>query len=243
MNNPKELSIVILCYRSEELIIDFCRRVKQLAKTLTERYEIIMVANYLEGSKDRTKEIVENLAAKDDKIIALCKKKEGMMGWDMRMGMEKASGNLICVIDGDGQFSLESIVRCYNEIKSEKYDLVKTYRIKRYDGFYRILISRLYNVIFSMLFPNLMSKDINSKPKILTRKAYERLHLTSDDWFIDAEIMINVRRNKMTFFEFPIEFEKLEGRTSFIKFPAIFEFLRNLIMYRVREYGKGRTDG
>lgn len=239
MNNRIELSIVILCYRSEDLIVDFYRKIKDLAGKLTENHEIVLVANYLKGSSDRTKEIAERLAAGDDRIVALCKVKEGMMGWDMRMGLEKARGDYICVIDGDGQFPPESIERCYREIKTGKYDLVKTYRTRRHDGVSRIVVSRIYNLIFSILFPSLKSKDVNSKPKIMTRSAYERMRLTSDDWFIDAEIMINVRRQKMRFFEFPIEFGRLEGRTSFVRLPALLEFFRNLITYRLREFKKG----
>lgn len=236
-SNP-ELSIVILCYRSEESIIRFFEQVRDLVEQVTSDYEIVLVGNYQEGSADKTKEIVEKIAASEPKVVAITRVKKGMMGWDMRMGMEKTRGNYICVIDGDGQFPMDSIRRCYEEIKLDKYDLVKTYRDKRHDGFYRNLVSKTYNVLFSVLFPNLRSKDINSKPKILTRSVYEQLNLTSNDWFIDAEIMINIRRKKLLVFEFPIEFHKLEGRASFVKFPAMLEFMKNLVIYRIKEFGK-----
>ena len=86
------------------------------------------------------------------------------------------------------------------------------------------------------MFPNIKCKDANSKPKILTREAYKKLNLTSNDWFIDAEIMINVRRYKMKFEEFPIHFYNITTRTSFVKFGAIFEFLKNLLIFRIKEF-------
>ncbi|MCD4681351.1 MAG: glycosyltransferase family 2 protein [Bacteroidales bacterium] len=233
-----ELSIIILCYRSEEAIIDFADKAKQIAEEISSSYEIILVGNYLDGSDDRTREIVQQIAAGDNCYRCICKQKKGMMGWDMKEGLDAASGKYLCVIDGDGQFPLDSIKRCYHEIISRNYDLVKTFREKRNDGIYRKFISRIYNLIFSILFSNLNSRDINSKPKIISRKAYSTMNLTSDDWFIDAEIMINVRRLKLKFFEFPIEFYKLSGRPSFVKFSAILEFIRNLIIFRIKEFKK-----
>jgi hypothetical protein len=59
------------------------------------------------------------------------------------------------------------------------------------------------------------------------------MNLKSDDWFIDAEIMLNVRDKNMSFYELPIEFYELEGRSSFVKPAAIWEFIKNLFTYRL----------
>ncbi len=234
MNNNPELSIVILCYRSEEQIIGFSKNVKELAKKITDSFEIVLVGNYIEGSVDRTKEIVEQIAMEDPIYRSICKPKRGMMGWDMKEGLSIAKGDFICVIDGDGQFPIESIEQCYEKIKTENFGLVKTFRKKRNDGIYRKLISVFYNLVFAVLFPGVKSKDVNSKPKMFTRELLDSLVLTSDDWFIDAEIMINTHKLGIKFYEFPIEFYELHGRVSFVKFSAIFEFIRNLIYYRFK---------
>jgi dolichol-phosphate mannosyltransferase len=62
------------------------------------------------------------------------------------------------------------------------------------------------------------------------------MNLTSDDWFIDAEIMIEIKRLGVPFFEFPTEFHELSGRKSFVKFSAIFEFIRNLILFKLKDF-------
>ncbi|MFT6210425.1 MAG: glycosyltransferase involved in cell wall biosynthesis [Bacteroidia bacterium] len=227
-----ELSVIILCYRSGKAVPGFVNKVEKHIQSLTENYELVLVANYVEGSDDRTRDYVYKIADANPKCKVLCKPKQGMMGWDMRSGMDAATGTYICVIDGDGQFPIESISSCFEEIRTGKYDLVKTYRTKRGDGIYRRVISKTYNVLFSILFSGIGSKDANSKPKILKASAYEQMNLKSDDWFIDAEIMLNVRDKKMTFFELPIEFYELEGRSSFVKPAAIWEFIKNLYDYR-----------
>ncbi|AWV97859.1 glycosyltransferase family 2 protein [Arcticibacterium luteifluviistationis] len=232
LNIQPELSIIILCYRSESSILNFARTTRDLAKSLTDSYEIVLVGNYFEDSGDKTRFFISELEKEDSHFRGICKPKEGMMGWDMREGLKFAEGKYLCVIDGDGQFPIESISSCFNEIKNGEYGLVKTYRVKRGDGIYRRIISKVYNSLFSVLFPNVRAQDINSKPKIMTKECYESLNLTSDDWFIDAEIMINIGKLGIPTFEFPVEFEKLDGRESFVKPQAIVEFIRNLIKHR-----------
>jgi len=234
---PIELSVVVLGYRAEENIIPFIEKLKLLLDKICQHWQIVLVGNYIIGSNDKTKEIVEQLAAQDSRIKKVIKPKRGMMGWDMRKGLNAADGKYICVIDGDGQFPIESLEQAYKIIKEQNLDLVKTYRCKRYDGIYRTIVSKVYNFIFRLLFPRLRKfKDANSKPKIMTRTALKQMTLESNDWFIDAEIMINVARLNLKVFEFPIYFYDIKSRNSFVKFGAIFEFIRNLIIYRIREF-------
>ena len=231
-NHSPELSVVISCYRSEASILEFARRTMELIKTLTDSYEIVLVGNYFENSDDRTRDYIEQLEKEDSVYRGICKPKEGMMGWDMRKGLDHARGTYLCVIDGDGQFPIESIAKCFQVIRGSTYGLVKTYRETRGDGFYRRTISAIYNVLFAVLFPGIKSRDVNSKPKILTKACYDQLNLKSDDWFIDAEIMINIGKLGIPFYELPVVFEKLQGRQSFVKPAAIVEFLKNLFEYR-----------
>ena len=230
-----ELSVVVLCYRAEEEIIPFVEKLKVSVEKLTDNFEIILVGNYFPGTTDRTKEIVEELAKQDVCLKAITKPKKGMMGWDMLEGIKAAEGEYICVIDGDGQFPIESVEKCFITIKTRNLDLVKTYREKRYDGLYRVLVSKVYNFLFRLLFPFLSSRDINSKPKIMRRSALNKMKLYSTDWFIDAEIMINVRRYEMKVAEFPIQFYNIK-RSSFVKIGAVFEFIKNLIVFRIKEF-------
>lgn len=228
-----ELSVIILCYRSEESIIEFARKTKTLLENITNSFEIVLVGNYFENSDDKTKKYIEILENEDKVFRGICKPKNGMMGWDMKEGLKIAKGNYLCVIDGDGQFPIDSISQCYSKIKEEKIGLVKTHRETRKDGLYRKTISAIYNSFFKTLFPQVNSNDVNSKPKIMTRDFYESIDLKSDDWFIDAEIMINVGKSNTPFYEIPVTFDKLDNRKSFVKPQAIIEFMINLVKYRL----------
>lgn len=233
-NSTPYFSLVVLCYRSGSAIIPIVEKLHHMFSYLNFPWEIILVGNYLEGSGDPTPDIVKSLEARLPNVKALTAAKKGMMGWDMRLGLDTAQGKYIGIIDGDGQFPLESIFSCFLKMESENLDFVKTYRVNREDGIYRKVISWTYNKIFRWLF-KINVHDANSKPKILLRSKYELMKLQSDDWFADAEMMIRAGELGLKIGEIPIHFYSIEGRSSFVKPTAILEFLKNLLKYRFRK--------
>jgi glycosyltransferase involved in cell wall biosynthesis len=233
---PPELSVVVLCYRSGDEARSCAARIGQvLAEAGIGDYQLVLVGNFVAGSGDTTPDVVRELAAADPRIVCSAVEKQGMMGWDMRSGLALATGDCLAIIDGDGQVLVGDLVRIHRLLREQKLDLAKTYRSRRGDGLKRKLFSLIFNGLFHALFPGLAVRDINAKPKILTRSAYERLRLQSDDWFIDAEIMIQARRLGFRIGEIETEFLGLTGRRSFVRMSAVVEFLGNLVRYRLRE--------
>lgn len=231
------LSLVILCYRSRQFAREFVGRAQDMLRDAgIEDYELILVANYVEGTDDDTPQIVRELAAGDERLRCLTEPKQGWMGWDLRRGLAAARGELIGFIDGDGQMPITDVGRLAALIASGDYDLVKTYRTTRGDGFKRKLLSRGFNAFFHVLFPGVKARDMNSKPKLMTRAAYDKLKLRSDGWFIDAEIMIEAGYHRFRVGELPTEFCELERRRSFVNLSASFEFIWGLLRARVRQF-------
>ncbi len=228
---PK-VSLAILCYRAEEDIIAFVERMHAIFSDYRYSWELVLVANYAGGAADRTPAIARSLAARLTNTRCIAEEKQGMMGWDMRKGLEACRGDVLGVIDGDGQFPVEIVPACLAKVLHEEIDIVTTYRVMRFDGVWRGLMSGVYNTLFRMLFPGAHARDVNSKPKLLRRAAYERLNLRSDDWFLDAEIMIKAHRLHLRIAELPVHFLELQRRASFVRVATVWEFLRNLWSYR-----------
>ena len=234
-----EFSITVLCYRAEEEIVPFVENLHKIMSLFRFEWELILVANFWSGSNDRTPEICEKLTERLPDVRVLAEPKSGGMGWDMRRGLDACSGKYIGVIDGDGQFPVEAIFSCFAKIKSGDFDFIKTYRVRRQDGAYRTLISIVYNWLFHSLFRGSGEfRDVNSKPKIMTREAYRKMVLQSNDWFIDAEIILNCIDLNLRVYEIPVAFHSLRGRKSFVKPSAILQFLRDMIKYRCRSATK-----
>ena len=229
-----ELSVVILCYHSADVVRDLVAQVERELEEARVDYELVLVGNYLPGdTKDQTPTVLKDLASGKPRFRVVAKEKEGMMGWDMRSGLEAATGRHIAVIDGDGQMPMSDVIKVYRVLQVGKYDLVKTFRAQRQDGWYRRTISGFYNFLFRLLYPAAhVFRDINSKPKVMTREAYQKIHLVSNDWFTDAEIMIEALHHNLSVGEVSTVFYKIERRGTFVPFSALYEFLSNLIYYR-----------
>ena len=229
-----ELSAIVLCYRAEDSIVQVVEPLLSELEQSGISHELVLVANYHAGSGDRTPEIVRALADGRENVHVVARPKEGAMGWDMRSGLSAASGEYLIVIDGDGQNPVENVLQLHREMKRTGADVMKGRRIARFDGAYRRFISAGYNLLFALLFRTGNLRDINAKPKGMTRAAYERLRLRSDDWFIDAEIVIEARRLGLKVGEIPVVFRENRERASFVKPGAILEFLVNMTRHRFR---------
>jgi glycosyltransferase involved in cell wall biosynthesis len=228
-----ELSAIVLCYRAGESIRLVIDPLYEDLESSGVAYELILVANFTAGADDPTPEIVAEFARSHSNVRYLAEEKQGAMGWDMRSGFAAARGDYLVVIDGDAQNPVEDLVRMHAEMKASGADVMKGRRIARFDGPYRRTVSAIYNLLFIVLFRTRGLWDINGKPKALTRRAYELLDLRSDDWFIDAEIIINARRRGLTVAEMPVVFRRNEVRASFVRVSAIWEFLRNMARSRL----------
>ena len=87
-------SLVVLCYRSGESIIPFVERLQRTLSRCNFSWELVLVGNYIEGSDDETPQVVTKLAENSPNIRTVIRPKQGMMGWDMRMGLDAARGGL-----------------------------------------------------------------------------------------------------------------------------------------------------
>ncbi|MGB5217337.1 MAG: glycosyltransferase [Smithella sp.] len=231
-----EISVVILCYQEGQRLVSFVQRTVKVLESLGIPWEIVLVANYWNEQKDETPRVAEEISRQRSNIKVVRELKKGGMGWDARQGFREAAGLFICLIDGDGQMPPEDIIGVYHQIKREKLDLILTYRAQRKDSWLRKINSYTYNLALRVLFPTIRVRDANSKPKIFTKEAYSRMHLTADDWFLDAEMLIQATRMRMKIAEIPVIFDKCMHRKSYVKIDAIFEFIRNLLRARIKEY-------
>ncbi|MEA2358136.1 MAG: polyisoprenyl-phosphate glycosyltransferase [Solirubrobacteraceae bacterium] len=232
MERP-ELSAIVLCYRAGPSILRVIEPLHEELQAADVAYELVLVANYHEGNDDPTPRIVEEFAQTHEHVRFVAGVKQGAMGWDMRSGFAVARGDYLVAIDGDAQNPVEDLVKMYREMKSTGAEVMKGRRIARFDGPYRRVVSWVYNTLFKVLFGTHGLWDINGKPKGLTRRAYEQLELRSDDWFIDAEIMISARRRGLSIAEMPVVFRRNDDRASFVRVSAIWEFLANMARARI----------
>ena len=227
-----DLSAIVLGYRAGASLDPLARRLHEKLAASGHSFELVLVANYHEGADDDTPSVAERLAQDLPSTRVVARAKEGGMGWDLRSGLDAAEGDVLVVIDGDGQYATDDVVVAFERLRETGSDIAKGRRASRGDGLYRRIVTIGFNLAFAVLFPRRGVWDVNGKPKAITRSAYGRLRLTSDDWFLDAELVLEAHRLGMKVCEFPVVYSE-GARASFVKPGAILEFARHMLRYRL----------
>jgi len=232
MAEAPELSAILLGYRSGTALVPLAERLHASLERSGHSFELVLVANYDEGSEDPTPEVAAGLAERHAGTRVVASPKRGGMGWDLRSGLDAAIGDVLVVIDGDGQYDPDDVVRAFQVLRESGAQVVTGRRTSRGDGLLRRVVTIAYNLTFLLLFPRRAVWDVNGKPKALTRAAYQRLDLVSDDWFLDAELLLEARRVGHTVRQLPVAYST-GSRASFVKPGAILEFARHMVRYRL----------
>lgn len=232
MSRP-DVSAIVLCYRAGDDIKLVIGPLYEQLRASGHSHELVLVANYWPDQADPTPDIVKAFADGREGVVVVSEPKQGGMGWDLRSGLAAASGEIMIALDGDSQNPTEDVLKMYHLMQESGTQVMKGLRIARYDGLYRRFVSTGYNFLFRALFGTTGLWDINGKPKGISRPAYEAMNLRSDDWFVDAEIILEARRLALTVGEMPVVFRRNDSRPSFVRPAAVVEFLRNMFARRV----------
>ena len=226
-----ELSIVIPCYNEEECLP---LTIPPLAAALTEakvEYELVLVDN---GSNDRTGEIIDELAGAGLPITKGVVSRNRGVGLGFRTGFSLAGGRIVGTLCADGQVAPEDLMRVYCALReSRRPAIAKVRRRFRSDSWIRKIVSVVYNGLMRLLFPRLRGLDVNGNPKLVHREVLRIMDLGSNDWFLDAEIMLKAQHLNLAVIEIDVPSHVREGGTSNVRVATVLEFLRNIVRYRL----------
>jgi glycosyltransferase involved in cell wall biosynthesis len=158
---------------------------------MVDSIEVLIVDD---GSRDRTPQLADALAAADPRVRVYHQPNRGY-GGALKAGFRNARGELIAFSDGDLQFDLDELRLLLDRLDDQEkrpVDAVIGWRIKRRDPPHRILIAKTYNAIVSLAF-GLRVRDIDCAMKVFRREVFEGLRLDADGPFLSAEMLIKLR--------------------------------------------------
>ena len=228
-----ELSVVVLCYRAQEGLRLVVEPLQEELLSSGVHYELVLVANYWQGTADETPREAETFAARHSDVVVVARPKSGAMGWDLRSGLDVARGDYLVYLDGDGQVPTEAALEVYRRLKETRADIAKGRRYIREDGSVRTVTSLGFNTLFRLLFRTRNVWDVNGQPKGLTRSAHEQLDLRTDDWFTDAEILLKARELSLRVVEVPVRFHARRAGGPNVGLETVWEFLVNMARWRL----------
>ena len=124
----KKISIVVPCYNEEESIPLFYKEVKKVFSEREEKLEIIFVND---GSRDKSLEVMKNLASEDKCVKYIGFSRNFGKEACMYAGLENSTGDYITIMDADLQDPPKLLPEMIRLIEEEDYDIVGTRRVTR----------------------------------------------------------------------------------------------------------------
>lgn len=226
------LSLVMPCY-NEEGCLEFT--VPPLVETFSEAgvsLQIVLVDN---GSTDRTSEVIDRLIARGLPITKAVVPVNRGQGLGFLTGFAVSHGRYIGYICADGQVAAKDVLVTYRALQNATVPtLAKVRRLYRPDSWVRKVVSICFNAIMKVLFIGMPCLDVNGNPKIMPANILRLMELSSEDWFLEAEVMLKARHLGLPVIEINAKGKPRAGGYSHVRFATILEFIRNIISYRIR---------
>lgn len=202
MAKVDSLSVFLPAYNEEKDIERTVLLVKETLLKVADKWELIIVND---GSKDKTKEIVENLISKDTRIKIINHDLNRGYGASLRSGFYSARYPWITFMDSDGQFDFSEITGFIEKQNETGADLVIGYYKERKVSFFKKITSRIWELLVFVLF-GLKVKDIDCGFKLISKKVIEKIpRLESERGaFISSEFLIKAKKAGFKIVEVPV---------------------------------------
>lgn len=223
-----EVSVILPVHNEGINLIKLLPVLKKILESCLDTFEIIVVDA---GSQDNGAVIAKNLGAK-----VLTQKQKGF-GCAIKEGISSSRGKYIMTMDADNSHPPEFVHRLVKERNNA--DLVIGSRFIKDSIFNTNPWRKILSLILNTLFKSLLSlpvNDLSSGFRIYRKEAIKDIHLGSQDFDIQLELLIKVISQGWKVKEIPLTYNKrLYGASKARVIMCGLEFLKTgFKMYRLR---------
>lgn len=142
--SPPQLSLVVPVYNESGNILPLATTAIDVLRGLGRPFEIILVND---GSTDRTAAEIEEARSRWPEVGELRLTKNSGQAVALLTGLGAARGELILMMDGDGQNDPRDFPTLIAMVDSGRCDLACGWRVDRHDSTLRRIMSRVANVV------------------------------------------------------------------------------------------------
>ena len=143
MSSQPMISLVIPVYNEEENLHILMERVRPVMQGMGRPYEIIFIDD---GSRDSSLSILKGLADEPEVKVVELVRNYGQHA-AILAGFSVVTGDIVITLDADLQNPPEEIPKLVKEMEAGSYDVVGTIRKGRKDSMFRIIPSKIINII------------------------------------------------------------------------------------------------
>lgn len=207
MKKQRLLSVIVPCYNEEENIYKNILKMSKIISGFYNNYEIICVND---GSKDNTKKELTKASKKDKKIKLISYDENKGKGHALKVGTEKAKGELIVFIDCDLELPPLYIKKYLTIMDNTDADVVIASKMHKDSVINypttRKILSFCYYLLLKLLF-NLRVKDTQTGLKLFKKEAIKKvMEVTEIEGFsFDIEILSIINRLGYKIVDAPIK--------------------------------------
>ena len=188
-----ELSVFFPAYNEEKNIEKTVLEARRVLEETATRWEMLIVND---GSSDRTGEIADKLAKKDDRIRVITHSPNRGYGASLKSGLYGSKYAWIAFTDSDGQFDFGEITKLIETQEKSDADLVIGYYLKRQVPLYRKLNTFVWEMVVNLLF-GLRVRDIDCGFKLISKKVVDNIPKLESERgaFISSEFLIKAKKS------------------------------------------------
>ena len=175
-------------------------------------YEVIAVNDF---SEDDSYNIIDEIKKENSKIKLFNNKIRGL-GGAINLGIEKSTGEAICIMMADMSDSIEDLKKYYNLIQSENLSAVFGSRFikgSNLSGYpmKKLILNRIFNYFTKFIFFSEYN-DFTNAFKIYKKDALlKAMPLVSESFNIFLEMPLKIISRKMNYKIIPIAWENRRG--------------------------------
>lgn len=192
------LSLAFPAYNEEANVGRAIETALKVGEQVADDVEVIVVND---GSRDRTKEIIEQYAAVDPRVRLIdhpVNKGYGQTVWD---GLKAARKDWIFFTDADLQFDLKEITRLIEF--TPDFQIILGIRSPRRDPLIRLANAKMWNLFVRLLFGVKVS-DIDCAFKLFARDTLTDLEIKTGGATFSTELMLRLQKKGHLFKEVPV---------------------------------------
>ncbi len=162
-----------------------------IAQNTVADYEMIIVND---ASTDATAQLADEAAAANRRVVVVHHPVNRKLGGSIKSGFAAATGDVVLYTDADLPFDFREVHKAMRLMNQYEADIVAAYRFDRTgEGYVRVVYSFFYNLLVRALF-GCRFRDVNFAFKLVRRSVLQKVQLSSEGSFIDAELMVSARK-------------------------------------------------
>jgi len=223
----ESISLVIPVYNEEENIKKVVPDGLSMLSQLARDFEIIIVES---GSADNTGAVVDQFAQENERIRVIHQETKLGLGSALKAGFGAARFEYIFYIDGDNPFRMSEFIRGFPLL--QEADIVCGHRTNRQDPPLRALYSKGFNLLMRILF-GVKVRDVQIGFKMMRKSIFQRVKLTTDSMFIDAELLIKAQKAGYRITELGVEYLGKPSGKSSVTFREVLKIARDLLWLKI----------